>query len=181
MKTVRGPDLEHNIVELGMVSDVFISDGKVYFSITVPAERARELEPLRLAAERVIKEMPGVKGALVALTADKKAAANAPAARPARARGAVGIPRQREQDAHVSERERDDAPAFDHACCFSARDRTQGAAPAPCFLRNASIVRKAWVAVQQTGFKALNKRDFPPSRCDLGLPAWGASHRLPTH
>lgn len=83
LKTVRGPDLEHNIVELGMVSDVFISDGKVYFSITVPAERAKELEPLRLAAERVIKEMPGVKGALVALTADKKAAANAPAARPA--------------------------------------------------------------------------------------------------
>ncbi|MBB3389238.1 ATP-binding protein involved in chromosome partitioning [Rhizobium sp. BK275] len=83
LKTVRGPDLEHSIVELGMVSDVFISDGKVYFSITVPAERAKELEPMRLAAERVIKEMPGVKGALVALTADKKAAANAPAARPA--------------------------------------------------------------------------------------------------
>ncbi|HEY0123180.1 MAG TPA: Mrp/NBP35 family ATP-binding protein [Rhizobium sp.] len=81
LKTVRGPDLEHNIVELGMVSDVFISDGKVYFSITVPAERAKDLEPMRLAAERVIKEMPGVKGALVALTADKKA--GAPAARPA--------------------------------------------------------------------------------------------------
>jgi metal-sulfur cluster biosynthetic enzyme len=81
LKTVRGPDLEHNIVELGMVSDVFISDGKVYFSLTVPADRAKELEPLRLAAERVVKDMPGVKGALVALTADKKA--GAPAARPA--------------------------------------------------------------------------------------------------
>jgi ATP-binding protein involved in chromosome partitioning len=63
-------DLEHNIVELGMVSDVFISDGKVYFSITVPAERAKELEPMRLAAERVIKAMPGVKGALV--SADRR-------------------------------------------------------------------------------------------------------------
>ncbi|MBX4932343.1 iron-sulfur cluster carrier protein ApbC [Rhizobium bangladeshense] len=83
LKTVRGPDLEHDIVALGMVSDVFISDGKVYFSITVPAERARELEPMRLAAERVIKEMPGVRGALVTLTADKKAAAAASAARPA--------------------------------------------------------------------------------------------------
>ncbi|MBX4865523.1 iron-sulfur cluster carrier protein ApbC [Rhizobium bangladeshense] len=83
LKTVRGPDLEHDIVALGMVSDVFISDGKVYFSITVPAERAKELEPMRLAAERVIKEMPGVKGALVTLTADKKAAAAASAARPA--------------------------------------------------------------------------------------------------
>ena len=85
LKTVRGPDLEHNIVELGMVSDVFISDGKVYFSITVPAERAKELEPLRLAAERVIKDMPGVKGALVALTADKKAGVPAPRPAPAQA------------------------------------------------------------------------------------------------
>jgi len=82
LATVLGPDLEHNIVEAGMVSDVFISDGKVYFSITVPAERAKELEPLRLAAERVIKDMPGVKGALVALTADKKGAAAAAASRP---------------------------------------------------------------------------------------------------
>jgi ATP-binding protein involved in chromosome partitioning len=80
LATVLGPDLEHNIVEAGMVSDVFISDGKVYFSITVPADRAKELEPLRLAAERVIKDMPGVKSALVALTADKKGAA--PASRP---------------------------------------------------------------------------------------------------
>src|SRR6478752_7722313 len=93
LKTVRGPDLEHNIVELGMVSDVFISDAKVYFSITVPAELAQELEPLRLAAERVIKEMPGVKGALVALTADKKIGA-APAAPPPQGHGhAHPIPR----------------------------------------------------------------------------------------
>ncbi|WP_374385261.1 Mrp/NBP35 family ATP-binding protein, partial [Dongia sp.] len=82
LKTVRGPDLERNIVELGMVSDVFISDGKVYFSITVPAERARELEPLRQAAERAVKSMPGVKGALVSLTAEKKP--GAPSAAPAR-------------------------------------------------------------------------------------------------
>jgi ATP-binding protein involved in chromosome partitioning len=83
LKSVRGPDLERDIVELGMVSDIFISDAKVYFSITVPAEHAEQLEPMRLAAERVIKEMPGVKGAMVALTADKKATAAAAAPRPA--------------------------------------------------------------------------------------------------
>ena len=38
LRTVRGPDMEGNIVDLGLVSDVFISDGKAYFSITVPAE-----------------------------------------------------------------------------------------------------------------------------------------------
>ena len=82
LKTVRGPDLESNIVDLGMVSDIFISDAKVYFSITVPAERAKTLEPLRQAAERVVTAMPGVKGAMVALTADKKAAPDRPATAP---------------------------------------------------------------------------------------------------
>ncbi|NHT74132.1 iron-sulfur cluster assembly protein, partial [Rhizobiaceae bacterium CRRU44] len=78
LRAVRGPELEGNIVDLGLVSDVFISDAKVYFSITVPAERARELDPLRAAAERVVKDIPGVKGAMVALTADHKAGTPAP-------------------------------------------------------------------------------------------------------
>jgi ATP-binding protein involved in chromosome partitioning len=81
---VRGPDLQGDIVSLGMVSDVFISDGKVYFSITVPADRAKELEPLRVAAEKTVKAVPGVKGALVTLTADRKAgSASTPPAQPA--------------------------------------------------------------------------------------------------
>jgi ATP-binding protein involved in chromosome partitioning len=81
LRTVRGPDMDGNIVDLGLVSDVFISDGKAYFSITVPAERARELDPMRAAAERVVKEIPGIKAAMVALTADKRAASGAAAAR----------------------------------------------------------------------------------------------------
>src|SRR3954466_4888909 len=72
LKTVRGPDFEGDIVSLGMVSDIFIADAKVFFSITVPAARAQELEPLRAAAERVVKAIPGVAGAVVALTAEKK-------------------------------------------------------------------------------------------------------------
>ncbi|HEV7433706.1 MAG TPA: Mrp/NBP35 family ATP-binding protein [Pseudorhizobium sp.] len=72
LRKVRGPDLESDIVALGMVSDIFIADNKIYFSLTVPAARAKELEPLRTAAERTVKEIPGVKGALVTLTADRK-------------------------------------------------------------------------------------------------------------
>lgn len=83
LRTVRGPDMEGNIVDLGLVSDVFISDSKVYFSITVPAERAKELDPMRVAAERVVKDIPGVTAAMVALTADKKAGTGgAPVSRP---------------------------------------------------------------------------------------------------
>ena len=82
LRTVRGPDMEGNIVDLGLVSDVFISDGKAYFSITVPAERAKELEPMRQAAERTVKDMPGMKGAFAALTADKRAGGGQAPARP---------------------------------------------------------------------------------------------------
>jgi len=38
----------------------------------VPIERAQELESLRLAAENAVKAMPGVAGAVVALTAEKR-------------------------------------------------------------------------------------------------------------
>ena len=72
LRTVHGPDFTGDIVSLGLVSDIFIADGKVFFSITVPAARAKELEPLRTAAERVVKAIPGVGGAMVALTAEKK-------------------------------------------------------------------------------------------------------------
>ncbi|MGE6743433.1 Mrp/NBP35 family ATP-binding protein [Allorhizobium pseudoryzae] len=78
LRRVRGPDLEGDIVSRNMVSDVFIADGKVYFSISVPSERAQELEPLRMAAERTVKDIPGVKGALVTLTADRKAGSAPP-------------------------------------------------------------------------------------------------------
>ena len=82
LKRVKGPDLAGDIVGLGLVSDVFVSGGKVIFSITVPAERARELEPLRQAAEKAVREIPGVEQAMVALTSERRAG-NAGAPRPA--------------------------------------------------------------------------------------------------
>ena len=41
LKAVTGPDFESDVVSLGLVSDIFIADGKVFFSITVPADRAK--------------------------------------------------------------------------------------------------------------------------------------------
>lgn len=72
LSTIKGPDLEGDIVSRGLVSEIFIADGKVFFSITVPANRARELEPMRQAAEKAVKSIPGVSGAMVALTAEKQ-------------------------------------------------------------------------------------------------------------
>ncbi|EJN00606.1 Mrp/NBP35 family ATP-binding protein [Phyllobacterium sp. YR531] len=103
LRTVTGPDFNSNIVELGLVSDIFIADNKVFFSITVPASRAQELEPLRSAAERVVKAMPAVKGAVVALTAEKRGGPTSddaprptPAPRPAQRPAPAGaVPPQR--------------------------------------------------------------------------------------
>ncbi|MEP4803804.1 MAG: Mrp/NBP35 family ATP-binding protein, partial [Hyphomicrobiales bacterium] len=71
LSRVKGPDLEGDIVSLGLVSDIFIGEEKVIFSITVPSARAKELEPLRQAAEKVVSDIEGVKSVLVALTAEK--------------------------------------------------------------------------------------------------------------
>ncbi len=71
LKRIRGPDLESNIVDLGLVSEIVIRDGRVSFSITVPPERAAELDPLREAAQQVTSELPGVVSSTVVLTADR--------------------------------------------------------------------------------------------------------------
>src|SRR5690606_3689112 len=73
LRQVKGPDLSGDIVTLGLVSDIVVTDGRVLFSITVPAERARELEPLRQAAEKAVRAVPGVEQAMVALTAERSA------------------------------------------------------------------------------------------------------------
>ena len=81
LRSVAGPDGTGDIVALGLVSDIVVSGSKVMFSITVPADRAGALEPLRRAAEKAVLAAPGVTGAMVALTAEKK---GGPAAAPRR-------------------------------------------------------------------------------------------------
>ncbi len=78
LRHVRGPDLSGDIVSLGLVSDILITGGKVMFSITVDADRAAELEPLRKAAEQIVREAPGVEDVMVVLTAEKNAGGAAP-------------------------------------------------------------------------------------------------------
>ncbi len=70
LRRVKGPDLDSNIVDLGLVSEILVKDDRVYFSITVPAERAEELEPLRQAAETVVAKVPGVSAVTAVLTAE---------------------------------------------------------------------------------------------------------------
>lgn len=67
----------------GKLSDIFIADGKVFFSISCDAADAQKFEAIRVAAEEAVKALPGATGAMVALTAEKKAGAPNPAPNPA--------------------------------------------------------------------------------------------------
>ena len=89
LRRVKGPDRDSNIVDLGLLSEIGIDGGQVIFSITVPAQRASELEPLRQAAERVVKELPGVTGTAIVLTAHAESGSGTPV-RPAPKRAQMG-------------------------------------------------------------------------------------------
>src|SRR5262245_27871543 len=71
LRRVKGPDLESNIVDLGLVSEVLVRDGRVSFSITVPAKRGAELEPMRQAAEKIVREIDGISHVTAVLTAER--------------------------------------------------------------------------------------------------------------
>jgi ATP-binding protein involved in chromosome partitioning len=71
LKRVKGPDLKVDIVSEGLVSEIVIHKGKVYFAIQVDPARAGELEALRQAAEKAVADVPGVEAVAATLTADR--------------------------------------------------------------------------------------------------------------
>jgi ATP-binding protein involved in chromosome partitioning len=71
------------LAETGKLSDVVVSDGKVFFSITVDAAVVQKWEPVRKAAEAAVRAVPGVISAMVALTGERAAGAARSVAPPA--------------------------------------------------------------------------------------------------
>ena len=63
------------------LTNIVAKDGKVIFAIAIDPAEANAFEPIRQAAERAVRALPGVTQVLVGLTADKPAgsAARAPA------------------------------------------------------------------------------------------------------
>ena len=66
-----------------VLSDIVVSDGKVFFSMTVDAAAVKAWEPVREAAEKAVRAVPGVQSALVALTAERSPGAAARGPQPA--------------------------------------------------------------------------------------------------
>src|SRR3954467_4171775 len=63
--------------DTGTLSDVVVTDGKVFFSISVDAAQVKAWEAVRERAEKAVRALPDVQSALVALTAERKAGAPA--------------------------------------------------------------------------------------------------------
>jgi ATP-binding protein involved in chromosome partitioning len=86
---IAGPD-GLPLTSSGKLSDVMVSDGKVFFSITVDAAVVQSWEQVRDRAEAAARAVPGVQSALVALTAERAAAParNAPVGPAPRGAGA---------------------------------------------------------------------------------------------
>jgi len=82
LKSVATPAGGSNIVDAGLVSEVVLANRKVYFAISVPADRAAALEPLRRAAEAAVRRLDGVDGVSATLTAERAPGTAAPSTRP---------------------------------------------------------------------------------------------------
>ena len=76
--------------QTGALSDVVVTDGKVFFSIAVDAAVAPQWEPVRKAAEAAVKAVAGVQSVLVALTAERTASAGGSTSTPAPGRPTAG-------------------------------------------------------------------------------------------
>jgi ATP-binding protein involved in chromosome partitioning len=97
LQAVKGPD-GVDLVASGKLSDIVVTGGKVFCSLTVDANAARAWEPVRKAAEAAVRALPGVASVLIALTAER-AGAQPPGQSPVRppqagagARTVPGIP-----------------------------------------------------------------------------------------
>ncbi|MGB3271996.1 MAG: iron-sulfur cluster assembly protein, partial [Xanthobacteraceae bacterium] len=70
------------LTQTGTLSQISVTDGKVFFSISVDAAEAPAWESVRVAAEKAVRAMPGVVSVLAVLTAERKPGAGAAPARP---------------------------------------------------------------------------------------------------
>ena len=91
LRQIRHPHRGDDVVSLGMISGVAIKNGNVGFAIEVHPAEAKALEPLRKAAEQVVRAIPGVLSCAAVLTAER-APGGRPGAGPAPSLGAQQRP-----------------------------------------------------------------------------------------
>ena len=98
LRAIPAPDGGGDIVARGMVTGLVLKNGNVGFSIEVDPREGPKLEPLRLAAEKAVEQLPGVLSVTAVLTAHRgggKAAAPQPHAHGHTHTHQHGAPQQR--------------------------------------------------------------------------------------
>jgi ATP-binding protein involved in chromosome partitioning len=70
LEAVKSPE-GTPLPKTGKLSDIVVSDGKVFFSISVDAGLVPAWEPVRKAAEMAVRGIAGVTSVMVALTAER--------------------------------------------------------------------------------------------------------------
>jgi ATP-binding protein involved in chromosome partitioning len=83
LEAVSSPD-GTPLPRTGKLSEIVVSDSKVFFSITVEASVVQSWEPVRKAAEAAVRAIPGVASAMVALTGERTGGARAQGPAPGR-------------------------------------------------------------------------------------------------
>jgi ATP-binding protein involved in chromosome partitioning len=74
VKSPRGTAL----ADAGVLSEIVVNDGKVFFSINVDAAEAKAWEEVRARADAVVRALPGVTSSMIALTAERKSGSAPP-------------------------------------------------------------------------------------------------------
>ncbi|HKM88944.1 MAG TPA: Mrp/NBP35 family ATP-binding protein, partial [Xanthobacteraceae bacterium] len=101
---VFGPD-GTALPATGKLSEIVVTDGKVFFSITVDAAAVQQWEAVRERAQAAIRALPGVASVLVALTAERAGSAGSAGG----AAGAAAPPRRPQQMPSAGARPREGA------------------------------------------------------------------------
>ena len=69
LRGVIDPSQGRSVVDLGMVTAVHVKQTNISFALEVPAHRGPAMEPVRQAAEKAVRAIPGVTSATVVVTA----------------------------------------------------------------------------------------------------------------
>jgi ATP-binding protein involved in chromosome partitioning len=70
LAAVPSPD-GTSLTATGKLSDILVTDGKVFFSLTVDAAHVKQWESVRERAQAAVRALPGVESVMIALTAER--------------------------------------------------------------------------------------------------------------
>src|SRR5580704_10896868 len=105
LAAVPSPD-GRPLTATGKLSDILVTDGKVFFSLTVDAAHVQQWESVRERAQAAVRALPGVESVMIALTAERAGGAAAAGG----ARGGTTAPPRRPTAAAAGGRPGEGAP-----------------------------------------------------------------------